>query len=187
MATTNRYALHTLNGCTHPASGQGESETGTLISTDCFNQTNGNQGCIVQDPSTNSYGSAFATNGGGVFATLWDSQGIRIWFFERARIPTDLPTDNPSPEGWGTPTAFYPTSACDTSKFFGPQTLIFVSFTLRVVLNQWTQTMHSFVRIYRFAVILQERRMSSMKLVRVRISAPTLSKIRVITMTHTLN
>ncbi|KZT34871.1 hypothetical protein SISSUDRAFT_1009421 [Sistotremastrum suecicum HHB10207 ss-3] len=126
LVTTNRYTLHSLNGCMHPPAGSSlVQETGQVISTDCFNQTNGDEGCIVQDPSTNSYGKGFASVGGGVFAMLWNDEGIRTWFFQRGSIPADVPTSNPNPAGWPTPTAFWPTATCNTSQFFSPQTIIF--------------------------------------------------------------
>ncbi|KAH9482063.1 putative glycosidase C21B10.07 [Psilocybe cubensis] len=120
LATTNAYNLHTANGC---KASTDVAITGDLISTDCFNVTNHDQGCKVQD-TTLSYGAGFAGNGGGAFAFLWDDEGMRIWFFPRPTIPADLSTASPNPDGWGTPTAFYPSSTCDTTKFFGPQTLI---------------------------------------------------------------
>jgi len=55
----------------------------------------------------------------------WDSvNGIQIWFFPRGTIPADLSTNSPNPDGWGAPSADYPQSSCDTSKFFSPQHLI---------------------------------------------------------------
>ncbi|EJD00486.1 uncharacterized protein FOMMEDRAFT_127141 [Fomitiporia mediterranea MF3/22] len=124
METTNSLSLHTLNGCKHPdASVSNSTETGNLISTDCFNQTNFNQGCIVDVPGP-SYGAAFAQSNGGVYALNWNSSGIFIWFFQRGSIPSDLPTDSPNPDGWGLPTAAYPASSCDFNTFIKPQTLI---------------------------------------------------------------
>ena len=131
MQLENQISLHTLDGCTHPAApaaGQSANETGTLISTDCFNQTNFNEGCIAEVPTDASYGAGFAAAGGGVYALLWDeADGLSFWFFQRGSIPSDVPTTTPNPAGWGTPTAFYPTSSCDTSVFIKPQTLILVS------------------------------------------------------------
>ncbi|TDL22547.1 hypothetical protein BD410DRAFT_814887 [Rickenella mellea] len=127
LETKNQYALHTAQGCMHPSAEQTNAtlETGTLISTDCFNETNYNQGCLVGDPSPNSFGAGFKSTGGGAFATLWDDTGFKIWFFPRASIPADLSSDSPNPSGWSTPTASFPTSACDTPNFFGPQSIIF--------------------------------------------------------------
>lgn len=124
MQPRNRISLHTLNGCKHPDSSLSSSiETGTLISTDCFNQTNFNQGCIVEVPG-NSYGADFAQSGGGVYAMNWNDTGIFFWFFPRGSFPADLPSASPNPDSWGLPTATYPASSCDTKQFIKPQTLI---------------------------------------------------------------
>ncbi|TDL22535.1 hypothetical protein BD410DRAFT_207136 [Rickenella mellea] len=127
LQTNNRYSLHTASGCTHPPADQSPAsmETGQVLSTDCSTTgANGNQGCLIQDPSTNSFGAGFKANGGGAYAMLWDDTGIKIWFFPRASIPADASTNTPNPSGWPTPTAFYPSSSCDTTKFFGPQSIV---------------------------------------------------------------
>lgn len=124
MQSQNSISLHTLDGCTHPDSSSSSSiETGQLVSTDCFNQTNGNQGCIVNVPG-NSYGQDFSNNGGGAYALNWNTSGIYIWFFPRSSIPSDFTSDSPNPDGWGLPAAAYPQSSCNTDQFIHPQTLI---------------------------------------------------------------
>ncbi|QRV79827.1 glycoside hydrolase family 16 protein [Ceratobasidium sp. AG-Ba] len=123
LAPINQMALHTSQGCTLAPDAQ---MTGKIVSNDCYNSTNGNQGCIVQMPE-NSYGQAFAQNGGGVYALEWSStgKGFQAWFFPRNAIPVDMASAHPDPSTWGTPTAAWPESGCDSSKHFGPQTLIF--------------------------------------------------------------
>ena len=125
----NRISLHTTEGCQHPAfpaEGTTPAYTGRLISTDCYNNTNGNQGCIVEVPSTNSFGAGFSQSGGGVYALQWQEDGLRFWFFERANIPSDLSGNSPNPSNWGSPTVFYPTTSCDLDRYFLPQSLILV-------------------------------------------------------------
>lgn len=82
----------------------------------------------MQDPSTNSFGANFANNGGGAVATYWSPDGIKIWSFNRSTIPADLSTSTPNPDNWPSPTAFYPDTSCPTSKYFGPQNVVIVSF-----------------------------------------------------------
>lgn len=126
LQTMNDISLHTLNGCKHPDVSTNPIDTGNVVSTDCFNQTFFNQGCIVEVPTVNSYGAGFATSGGGVYAMLWNDTGMSMWFFQRGSIPADLPTNSPNPASWPLPTAFYPDSACDFDTFFKPQTFIIV-------------------------------------------------------------
>jgi hypothetical protein len=106
LATNNQYSLHTLDGCAHPAKGQ-VNETGNSLTTSCFVNATGqanNEGCLVAENDL-SYGAKFAQNGGGVFATLWDEEGIRVWFFTRSAVPPDMAIASPNPSGWGAPSA----------------------------------------------------------------------------------
>lgn len=123
MQANNRMSLHTLDGCTHPNVSDNLLETGTLLSTDCFNQTDFDEGCLVEVPG-NSYGANFAANGGGAYALNWNTSGIYLWFWPRGLVPSDAQGDSPNPDGWGEPVAAYPSSSCDFNTFFSPQTLI---------------------------------------------------------------
>jgi len=126
LATANQMALHTLDGCNASSSA---AMTGALTDTDCGTDLpSKTQGCTVTDPNAASYGAAFASAGGGAWATLMDESGIFIWFWPRASIPSDLSVSNanssPNPAGWGEPVAAYPASSCNTAQFFEPQFII---------------------------------------------------------------
>ncbi|KAL2010585.1 hypothetical protein VTN00DRAFT_6392 [Thermoascus crustaceus] len=83
--------------------------TGALKTLNCDVQAPNqgpNQGCQVANYNRASYGNGFNAVGGGVYATEWTSQTIRIWFFSRAEgIPQDIVEGRPDPATWGTPVA----------------------------------------------------------------------------------
>lgn len=99
-APVNHYTLHTSPGNT-TTNYTGAGQKGFLATSDCdVNAPDQcqNCGCSVTDASdVPSYGSAFNDNGGGVFATLIDAFGVRIWFFPRAEIPSDVQANTPNP------------------------------------------------------------------------------------------
>ena len=100
--------------------------TGNVISQpNCAAAQTGNAGCGIQDPRTNSYGSGFNNNGGGVYAMLWDDEGIRVFFFPRGSIPSDITNNAPNPNAWGEPMGFWPASTCSPFQFFNSHSAIF--------------------------------------------------------------
>lgn len=67
-----------------------------------------NSGCTIKDDDDLSFGSGFNQNGGGIYATEWTSDFIKIWFFPRHTIPADILSGNPSPnEAWGIPSSLF--------------------------------------------------------------------------------
>lgn len=121
----NRVALHTRDGCTQSNTTNLEF-TGNVLSTDCFYKTNGNQGCSIESKDDKSYGEAFASNGGGVYAMNWDGRGIQMWFWTRDSVPDSIKNESPDPYNGdlGQPMAYYPASSCDPREFFGEQNLV---------------------------------------------------------------
>jgi hypothetical protein len=82
-------------------------------------------GCSVQD-TAKSYGTPFNQNGGGVFATQWTSNFIKIYFFPRNAIPADITSGNPDPSKWGLPAANFDTAYgnCNIDSQFPEQTIV---------------------------------------------------------------
>lgn len=110
LMPANQMAIHTSSGC-------------TVSGVDCSQGS----GCTVSEKQDNSYGQAFATAGGGVWATQFDTTGINIWFWSRNNIPDSVKnaTTTIDPSSWGTPSAAYPSdSSCNISNFFTPQQLV---------------------------------------------------------------
>ncbi len=62
-------ALHTTTGCLKDDT---VPQTGHNVGQDCGTGS----GCVVIQSEQNTYGAAFAANGGGVWATQFDVSGI---------------------------------------------------------------------------------------------------------------
>ncbi|KAH9990988.1 concanavalin A-like lectin/glucanase domain-containing protein [Russula compacta] len=118
----NQYALHTVPGCSQP---RGVWQTGVSGETDCSKPS----GCVVAETSPNSFGAGFATAGGGVWAAQFDVAGVFIWFWSRPNLPPSIlqatSTSSIDISEWGPPSASYPAPACDISRFFTAQQLVF--------------------------------------------------------------
>jgi len=72
-----------------------------------------------------SYGSAFNKAKGGVYATWLESDALKIYWFPRDKIPTDIKSGKPDPSNWGTPASkFVSGSGCDVGKYFKGQTIV---------------------------------------------------------------
>lgn len=67
---------------------------------------------MVTENKPNSFGSAFANQGGGVFAALWDADGIAMWYFPRDNVSSEISISNgsPDPTKFGEASAWYPAS-----------------------------------------------------------------------------
>lgn len=101
--SSNDMTLHTNAGCSIVNNG---AFTGTLVTPNCDGNAPGqgnNAGCQISTGQTNTYGNGFNAIGGGVYATLWNSASISIYFFPRGQIPSDIQSQNPNPAAWGRP------------------------------------------------------------------------------------
>jgi hypothetical protein len=98
--------------------------TGTVLNTNCSTSPLSTTGCSSLDTDNSSYGQGFAKAGGGVFALLWNNDGIKIWRFERQSIPNDVASGDPDPDSWSPPVAFLSVDDCAVDSFFTPQNLV---------------------------------------------------------------
>jgi len=125
--TNNQATVHTNVGCTIPSSNsQLLSMSGAVIGgTNCAALDTGNQGCGIRANTSNSFGSGFNNNGGGVYAMKWDSTGVAVYFFPRNGVPADITAGNPNPDSWGAAQARWPATSCDPYQFFQNHSVIF--------------------------------------------------------------
>lgn len=121
--TYNQMALHTNEGCSAAAN---TDQTGTPgAGPACWPKS----GCTVKENTPNSFGDAFNSNGGGVWAMQFDVSGVFIWFWQRNEIPTSISSASSTSgldiSSWGPPSAAYPSGpTCNISQHLGPQQLV---------------------------------------------------------------
>ncbi|KUJ10844.1 uncharacterized protein LY89DRAFT_595666, partial [Mollisia scopiformis] len=116
-AAYNQMTLFTQSTC----SVAGDGQIGTSQSTDCSSSS----GCsVLYDSDPTSFGNNFDNNGGGVFATQWESDAIRIWFFDEGTTPSDITAGTPDPTLWGEPVANFQGS-CNIDGSFANNNIVF--------------------------------------------------------------
>lgn len=121
---TNKITLHTGPGCTmKPA---GSLKTSMLVDPNC-NAGNAFQGCGFDTVDTAGYGDGFNRIGGGIYALEWTSDFIRVFFFPRHSIPSDLSSaaSVPDPSSWGNPVAAFSGDGCDIDAHFQEHRIVF--------------------------------------------------------------
>lgn len=91
------------------------------------------------DNRTNTYGDGFNAGLGGVYATQWTSEFIRLWFFPRSAIPADITAGQPDPSTWGPPMSNFQGS-CDIDTHFVNHEIVFdLTFCGDWAGNVWNQ------------------------------------------------
>lgn len=124
--TENSITAHTAHGCNLEGAPITEKGNRTML-----NCGDGPEGCMTKVASPNSYGNGFNANGGGVFATLWDTTaGFKTWFFPRNAIPRDIVGKSPDPTSWGLPDAHLPFGQDFCPKTFFHDMIISFDITL---------------------------------------------------------
>ncbi|KAF2659298.1 glycoside hydrolase family 16 protein [Lophiostoma macrostomum CBS 122681] len=121
LNTYNQVTLHTSAGCV-PSVGSGGQSGHPIGNADC-GANGGYVGCGVESSSGTSYGTAFNANGGGVYAALWASDAIKVWYFAARDVPANIKNGNPDPSSWGTPQANY--AGCNFDAKFSNMNIIF--------------------------------------------------------------
>lgn len=110
----NQMTLHTNDGCSASGAGDGMAQP---ITSSC----EGNNGCGFLSNTPASFSQA-NSDGGGVWAMEWTSNGISVWF-----NPSGNPFDNnPDPSTFGQPQMNVPNGGnCNVDQHFASHNIIF--------------------------------------------------------------
>lgn len=124
---------------------QQKTFTGQILTSDCdvnAPDQSKNAGCAILDNNSSlTFGSDFNLNGGGVYATEWTSDFIKIWFFPRGSFPSDIASASPSPsENWGPPNSMFAGNFNMDDHFRNLKIIFDTTFCGDWAGNTWNQT-----------------------------------------------
>ncbi|KAJ3495755.1 hypothetical protein NLG97_g3159 [Lecanicillium saksenae] len=127
LQDSNIVSLHTCGTCSFSNIGgldeRANCNNGGSESQSCENGDNFD-GC-GSTMSTGSYGPEFNEGKGGVFATWLQPNALRIYWWNRDNVPSDILSGNPDPDTWGKPASqFISGSDCDVGNYFKKQTIV---------------------------------------------------------------
>lgn len=122
---TNKITLHTAPGCV--MSKDPSTLNSSILNNPKCGDNGGFEGCGFDTTDPKSYGTTFNRNGGGVYVLEWTSSVIRVFFFPRALIPTDITSESPSPDPskWGKPVAAFSGGGCNIDQHFKNHKIVF--------------------------------------------------------------
>lgn len=124
--SSNAMTLHTGPGCQVTKSAK--LFAGAVSNLNCDINAPGqptNAGCGILATKSQTYGTGFNSNNGGVYAMEWTSGGIAVYFFPRGSVPGDITSGTPTPSAWPTPLAMWSNSGCPIDTMIKNQQIVF--------------------------------------------------------------
>lgn len=124
LALSNDMTLHTGLNCSITSD---TPFTGRMTKQNCDTQAPppDGDGCQIAADDLTSFGTGMNIVGGGVYATEWTADNIKIWYFSRILgIPEDIMMGQPDPSKWGVPVAVF-AGKCDFDRRFEDLQIVF--------------------------------------------------------------
>ncbi|KAK4122446.1 glycoside hydrolase family 16 protein [Parathielavia appendiculata] len=116
--------------------------TSTMVWANCWNNAPGqpgNTGCAV-DETNGLHGNP----NGGVYATEWQEDRIRVWSWPQDQVPANVRSANPDPSKWGKPSFAAGGNTCDVKRAFNNMRMVLnINFCGDAAGGTWGETCKS--------------------------------------------
>ncbi|KAL2017630.1 hypothetical protein VTK56DRAFT_1898 [Thermocarpiscus australiensis] len=123
MNTRNKIVLHTDSPVNTGICTVDQSDfTSPMQYSNCWSNAPGqpgNTGCAVEETN-----GLWANPSGGVYATEWQEDGIRVWSWSHDQVPADVKSKEPNPDNWGKPSFAALSKTCDVKRSFNNMRMI---------------------------------------------------------------